>query len=419
MKRFIVSFLIFSLMTTFIFGLKNVRANYQNLKSVPKEALTKMQKDYLIAYTNYYVQQSQALNATVYDGTDSAGYHDTYAQNDGTGLPHGHSGTNGAGKSYSNRMVLVCSVFTAAMLHQALGVDLEFTLSNGKWPSYRGSSYANPKYTNDDGKPYFIKVEENDYLEVGDVISCSGYSEHSMLYLGYDKNRGGHVIAETGGGKTIHITRMKGISVGNTPITLAQARQSGGYFSDSKSALMYGEASRLNPEVIPKDWKVPNKISIKWQTGITETDYTYMYEPDDGHEHKWECNYDSSSDNTHINICTLCKMQETEECTFDYESINDTIHKGTCKCGRSFEENHVFENSICTKCNLKEENKLILGDANLDGIITPTDVLTIKRHIVEIELIPNEGLRNADINKDGTIGSTDLLQLKWMIIDKK
>ena len=108
-----------------------------------------------------------------------------------------------------------------------------------------------------------------------------------MLYLGYDKDYKGHVIAETGGGKTIHITRMKGVPQSDGPITLGQARSSGGYFSDSGTTLMYGEASRLNPEILPKDWKAPNKISIKWQSGVTETDYTPSYDPTDEHEHVW------------------------------------------------------------------------------------------------------------------------------------
>ena len=415
MKKTVI-LIILSLIITSTSCPSTVNATYGNVKSAPKGALTKAQKDYLVAYTNYYVKQSQTLDATVYDGTDSGGYHDTYAQNDGSGLPNGHGGTNGAGKSYSNKLVLVCSVFTAAMLHQALGVDLEFTLSNGKWPSYRGSSYANPKYTNSAGKQYFIKVEENEYLEVGDVISCAGYSQHSMLYLGYDKDRGGHVIAETGGGKTIHITRMKGISAGDTPITLSQARQSGGYFSDG-STLMYGEASRLNPEIIPSDWKAPNKISIKWQSGVTETDYTPVYEPDDGHEHEWECHYDSSSDNTHMKICKLCKKNENEGCTFDYESVNETSHKGKCKCGRTIEENHTFSNGICTKCNQVEPKKILLGDANLDGVVSPTDALSVKRHIVELAVLPDEAIPNADMDADGKIGGTDLLQLKLLIIN--
>jgi len=58
----------------------------------------------------------------------------------------------------------------------------------------------------------------------------------------------------------------------------------------------------------------------------------------------------------------------------------------------------------------------IKGDANLDGSITGTDMLIIKKHLVEIEILDKSNLENADANGDGEITTTDLLTLKRYIV---
>ncbi len=411
MKKVIAFILTICILFTCAYSFSYIKA-----KSPQTEGLTDAQKEYLIAYVNYYVQQSQALDATVYDSTDSLGYRNTYTQNDGSDLPRGYSGTNRAGRSYSGKLVLVCSVFTAAMLHQALGANVEYIPPDSDTPSYRGSGYANPSNKNSDGQTYFRKVEANEYLEVGDVISGSGYAQHSMLYLGYDETRGGHVIAETGGSKTIQIIKMKGIPTtqGSNPITLAQVRQWGGYMESYPDTLQYGEASRLNPEILPENWTAPNKITIKWQTGITETDFKSSYE----HDHEWEYSYDSANKTIHTKTCRICKEEQQEDCVFSYTSINDRKHNAKCICEREFEEEHTFENKICTKCNFEkvepeptqEPPKLLKGDVNLDGTITPTDILMVKRHIVEMIALTGDNFKNADIDEDEIVGGTDLIK---------
>ena len=58
----------------------------------------------------------------------------------------------------------------------------------------------------------------------------------------------------------------------------------------------------------------------------------------------------------------------------------------------------------------------IRGDVNLDGNITPTDVLQVKEHIVELRTLDGQALNNADIDQNGEITPTDASLLKKHIV---
>ena len=68
----------------------------------------------------------------------------------------------------------------------------------------------------------------------------------------------------------------------------------------------------------------------------------------------------------------------------------------------------------------QEQDEYVLGDANLDGKITATDLLLVKRHLVagkKQEWILKENKFNAgDINKDNKITATDLLLIKRLVL---
>ena len=57
------------------------------------------------------------------------------------------------------------------------------------------------------------------------------------------------------------------------------------------------------------------------------------------------------------------------------------------------------------------------GDSNLDNTINIQDVILIVNHVLDIELLENEGLDNADINNDGGINVIDIVTITDLIIN--
>ena len=61
------------------------------------------------------------------------------------------------------------------------------------------------------------------------------------------------------------------------------------------------------------------------------------------------------------------------------------------------------------------EKKIIIGDANDDGVITAEDALDILKEVVGLKV---EGFqeRNADVTKNGIVSAEDALQvLKYVV----
>ena len=57
------------------------------------------------------------------------------------------------------------------------------------------------------------------------------------------------------------------------------------------------------------------------------------------------------------------------------------------------------------------------GDTNLDSTINIQDVILIVNHVLDIELLEDEGLDNADINNDGGINVIDVVMVTELIIN--
>ena len=53
------------------------------------------------------------------------------------------------------------------------------------------------------------------------------------------------------------------------------------------------------------------------------------------------------------------------------------------------------------------DGQVLIGDADLDGILTIKDVTAIQRHIAELELLDGDALIAADVNGDGNVTVTD------------
>ena len=57
------------------------------------------------------------------------------------------------------------------------------------------------------------------------------------------------------------------------------------------------------------------------------------------------------------------------------------------------------------------------GDTNLDSTINIQDVILIVNHILDIELLEDEGFDNADLNNDGGINVIDIVTVTDLIIN--
>ena len=78
-------------------------------------------------------------------------------------------------------------------------------------------------------------------------------------------------------------------------------------------------------------------------------------------------------------------------------------------------------NLLATDGKFVENQTILKGDTNLDGKITSTDLLLLKRHIIAgtntAWLLAGDKLTAGDMNEDGKITSTDLLLLKRLVIE--
>ena len=130
----------------------------------------------------------------------------------------------------------------------------------------------------------------------------------------------------------------------------------------------------------------------------------------------------------------LPKLEHTH--VYGSYAYDGNAHWQTCACGQTSERTpHAFGAWTVTKeptyteegsrsrtcvCGFTETETLpcavLLGDVNLDGKVTPTDYLLLKRQLVVEDCLTEAGKQRADINGDGALTPTDYLLLKRMIL---
>ena len=71
-----------------------------------------------------------------------------------------------------------------------------------------------------------------------------------------------------------------------------------------------------------------------------------------------------------------------------------------------------LEGKVVTECEVKVESKYDIGDTNLDGSITISDVTEIQKHLAELIHFSDEQQILADTNGDGIINITDATHLQ-------
>lgn len=128
------------------------------------ESLTSKQQAYLQQYVLTYVQEIEKKGIyEYYEEHDKEISYDNHAHSDGT-------------------IKYCCASFCSSMLHQALGANL-IDYDKSKAPTYdrniRTTSFFSP-----DKNPAFVNVNNEEYVQPGDVIIGGGYRWHAMLYIG-------------------------------------------------------------------------------------------------------------------------------------------------------------------------------------------------------------------------------------------
>lgn len=63
-----------------------------------------------------------------------------------------------------------------------------------------------------------------------------------------------------------------------------------------------------------------------------------------------------------------------------------------------------------------EPSDTLLGDANCDGYVRSNDLLSIRRQLLHLENLSEQGKINADVNKDGQVKSNDIIEIKKYLL---
>ena len=204
MKKIIIIFVILNIIMTILPQKLSFAANSEEedktwLEEYPEEGtkgLTYAQQTYISRYVRAYMQEKdkQSPVPLVYNAkTPTASPHYIYE-----GLYQQNNQHYVVSQLTNNgKFELVCSSFTASMLHQALGIDFEsYKDSNPDYTgvqTIRGAGYAE---VTGRGKDYFNDISGSDYLQPGDIISYSDW-KHSMIYIGQKTEDGYHQVAQT------------------------------------------------------------------------------------------------------------------------------------------------------------------------------------------------------------------------------
>lgn len=251
----LISILVIQLLTPSAMALEEI-----GIVGEGTQGLSAEQQGYLSAYVRAYYSQTVEYYGTygtaAHDYDIGGSHRQFYHQNDEEELD----------QSDLRLMKVSCASLCAGLLHQALDVDI-WDSKTGRGGNIRGTGFFNPRGGN------FNSIQENEYLQPGDVLVGSGYRWHAMLYIGMDAD-GNHQIIQTDGSQYVFgIDNMVGCSqYKGQPITLAMARNAGGKVNCEGTLIdRYGVASRLKPELLDKNWEPEKPKIIRWPNGVIST----------------------------------------------------------------------------------------------------------------------------------------------------
>lgn len=83
--------------------------------------------------------------------------------------------------------------------------------------------------------------------------------------------------------------------------------------------------------------------------------------------------------------------------------------------------NSDFDNVWFTTVNgrviVDKSAPVLIGDANLDGIVDVKDVTAIQRYLAELEVFTDKQLSAADTNGDGSVDIADATHLQMFLAE--
>ena len=118
------------------------------------------------------------------------------------------------------------------------------------------------------------------------------------------------------------------------------------------------------------------------------------------------------SDNEIKNIKALTTLEEFESniiCNQSYRIVNNNGYE-------MFEDDYIGTESKIITDNGNTYVAVVIGDTSGDGKITTTDLLNVKKHIVNIVTLEGKYEIAGDISGDGKISPTDLIKTKRVIV---
>lgn len=192
-------------------------------------SITPEQQAYLATYVRTYIAEANKYNYVYYDT-----YHDTETSLNNEATSNG-------------QIAFCCASFCNAMLYQALGAERLLEQDRNNEINLRVTGSFNPERN-----PSFNELTNEDILLPGDIITYSGYSIHSLIYIGCDPETGYHQVAENGN-RIITLDQFPP----NRPIR----------YRDFILQTKWGQVSRLDPSILEGEWEP--KGYITWPGGRT------------------------------------------------------------------------------------------------------------------------------------------------------
>ena len=132
------------------------------------------------------------------------------------------------------------------------------------------------------------------------------------------------------------------------------------------------------------------------------------------------CTETGLSESTHCSVCgePISEQKIIPALGHNYVAIsgkpataNETGLTDGIQCSRCGE--WLIQQEIIPKIGYEN----VIGDTNLDGYITISDVTAIQRHIAELDIFSEEQLAAADTNGDGKVDITDATHLQMYLAE--
>lgn len=267
------------------------------------------------------------------------------------------------------------------------------TLSDGNYAISVLGNVCIKAFTNPHDKVYYSQYGGN--LYTGETIELSNPNADTTIYYTLDGT-----------------TPTTDSLVYTEPITFT-----GDNLTVSARVLCNGVLGDIYTETFQQAEAVVSTLCVKATDSEGETTYTEL-EVSNGDTPTTELYYTCSKDVETINI-------------YPISTGNITIGDSNVTSGHESDSIEVSNGKVipitvtkdgCTTMNytltINYEGYPLLGDLTADNIVNYLDLLTMKKHILGIQAIPEESITLGDYNSDNVIDILDVLYIKAFIINK-